>query len=71
VSTSVAQQLENPPIYGVAFSMDHTSEVQHLEQVSTINTFMQSCVKLFNDPSSIKVLKYIIERCNTKVEGNL
>jgi hypothetical protein len=71
VSTTVAQQLENPPIYGIPFSMDHTSEGQPLEKVSTINTFLQSCVKLLNDPSSIRVLQYVIEICNTKVDGNL
>jgi hypothetical protein len=65
------QQLENPPINGMPFSMDHTNEGQLLEKVSTIKTFMQSCVKLFNDPSSVKVLQDILEICNTKVEGKL
>jgi len=51
--------------------MDHTNKEQPLEQVSTIKTFLQSCVKLLNDPSSIKVLQNLLERCNTKVEGKL
>jgi hypothetical protein len=51
--------------------MDHTNKEQPLEQVSTINTFLQSCVKLLNDPSSFKVLHNMLERCNTKVEGKL
>jgi hypothetical protein len=51
--------------------MDHTNKEQPLEKVSTINIFLQSCVNLLNDPSPIKVLQYIIERCNTKVEGKL
>jgi hypothetical protein len=71
VSTSVAQQLENPPIYGMPFSMDHTNEGQPLEKVSTMNTFIQSCAKLLNDPSSIRGLQDMIEICNTKVEGKL
>jgi hypothetical protein len=64
-------QLENAPIYGIPFSMDHTSEGQPLDQVSTINTFLQYCVKLLNNPSSIRVLQDMLEICNTKVEGKL
>jgi hypothetical protein len=48
-STSVVKQLQNPPIYGIPFSMDHTNKEQPLEKVSTINNFLQSCVKLLND----------------------
>jgi hypothetical protein len=36
-----------------------------------INGFLHSCVKILNDPSSIKVLKNILERCGIKEEGNL
>jgi hypothetical protein len=32
---------------------------------------MQSCIKLPNDPSSVKVLKNMLEICKTDVEGNL
>jgi hypothetical protein len=53
------------------FSMDHTNKEQPLEQVSTINTFLQSCVKLLNDPSSVKVLQNMLEICNIEVEGKL
>jgi hypothetical protein len=70
-STSVVQQTQNPPIYGMPFSMDHTNKEQPLEQVSTIKTFLQSCVKLLNDPSSVKVLQNMLEICNTEVEGKL
>jgi hypothetical protein len=52
-------------------SLDHTKEAQSLGQVSTIKAFLQSCVKLLNDPSSIKVLQNMLEICNTDVEGNL
>jgi hypothetical protein len=51
--------------------MDHTNETQVVEQVSTIKTFLQSYVKLLNNPSSIKVLQNMLEICNTEVEGKL
>jgi hypothetical protein len=51
--------------YDIPSSMDHTSEAQPLEQVSPINTFLQSRVKLLNDPSSVKVLQNMLEICNT------
>jgi hypothetical protein len=53
------------------FSMDHTNKGQPLEQVSTINNFLQSCVKLLNDPPYVKVLQNILEICNIEVEGKL
>jgi hypothetical protein len=58
-------------MYEIPLSMDHTSEVPHIAQVSTIKTFMQSCVKLLNDPSSIKIFQNMLEKCNTEVEGKL
>jgi translation initiation factor RLI1 len=58
-------------MYEMPLSMDHTSKTQSEEQVSTINTFLQSCVKLLNDPSSIKVLKNMLEICNTEEERKL
>jgi hypothetical protein len=58
-------------MYEMPSSMDHTSEAQPLEQVINIRTFLQSCVKLLNDPSSVKILKNILERCNTEAEGKL
>jgi hypothetical protein len=70
-STSVMQQPQNPPIYGMPFSMDHTNKEQPLEKVSTIKTFLQSCVKLLNDPSFVKVLQDMLEICNIEVEGKL
>jgi hypothetical protein len=62
-------QLENPPIYGIPFSMDHTSEGKPLEQVSTIKTLLQSYDKLLKDSSSINILQNMIEGCNAEVEG--
>jgi hypothetical protein len=65
------QQTQNPPMYEMPSSMDHTNKGQHLEKVSTINSFLQSCVKLLNDPSFVKVLQNILEICNIEVEGKL
>jgi hypothetical protein len=58
-------------MYEMPSSMDHTSKGQPLEKVSTINIFLQSRVKLLNDPSSVKVLQNMIERCNTEEEWKL
>jgi hypothetical protein len=70
-STSVAQQTQNSPMYKMPSSMDHTSKGQPLEKVSTIKKILQSCVKLLNDPSSIKVLQNMLEICNMEEEGKL
>jgi hypothetical protein len=58
-------------MYEMPSSMDHTNEAQPLGKVSTIKTFLQSCVKLLNDPSYVKVLKNMLETCNTEVERKL
>jgi hypothetical protein len=52
-------------------AMDHTSEVHPGDQVSNIQTFLQSCVKLFKDPSSVTILQNMLDRCNTNTEGKL
>jgi hypothetical protein len=58
-------------MYEIPLSMDHTSEVPPIAQVSTIKNFLQSCVKLLNDQSSVKMLQNMLEKCNTEVEGKL
>jgi hypothetical protein len=52
-------------------SLDHTNEAQPIGQVSTIKDFLQSCVKLLNDPSSVKLLQNMLEIYSTEVEGKL
>ena len=52
-------------------SLDHTNEAQPLRQVSTIKDFLQSCVKLLNDPSFVKVLQNMLEICSIEAEGKL
>jgi hypothetical protein len=51
--------------------LDHTSKMQSMGQVSTIKGFFQSRVKVLNDPSSVKILKNILERCSMEMEGKL
>jgi hypothetical protein len=58
-------------MYKMPSSLDHTNEAQPFGQVSTIKDFPQSYVKLLIDPSFVKVLKNMLERCNTEVEGKL
>jgi hypothetical protein len=70
-STSTAQHTQDVPTYEMPSLLDHTNEVQPLGQVSTIKDFLQSCVKLLKDPSSVKVLQNMLEICTTDVEGKL
>jgi hypothetical protein len=51
--------------------LNHTKETQPLGQVSTIKGFLQSCVRLLNDPSSVKVLQNMLEICSIEAKGNL
>jgi hypothetical protein len=52
-------------------SLDHIEETQPLGQLSTIKGFLQSWVRLLNDPSSVRVLQNMIEICSIEVEGKL
>jgi hypothetical protein len=60
--TLVAQYNQNSSMYEIPSSMDHTSEAQPIDQVSNIRTFLQSCVQLLKDPSSLKILQNLLER---------
>jgi hypothetical protein len=51
--------------------LDHTKEEKPLGQVSTIKGFLQSWVKLINDPSSVKILQNMLEICSIEEKGNL
>jgi hypothetical protein len=51
--------------------LDQTNEAHPLGQISTIKYFLQYCVQLLNDPSSVKVLQNMLEICRKYVEGNL
>jgi hypothetical protein len=67
-STSTAHHTQDVPPYVIPSSLDHTNEAQPLGQVSTIKDFMKYCVKLLNDPSSVKVLQNMLKICNTDGE---
>jgi hypothetical protein len=58
-------------MYEMPSSMYHTSEAQPLEQVTNIKKFLQSRVRLLNEPTSVKLLQNLLERCNIETEGKL
>jgi hypothetical protein len=70
-STSTAQQSKEELEYDMPSLLDHTNEMQPMGQVSTVKGFFQSCVKVLNDPSSVKILQNILERCSIDREGKL
>jgi hypothetical protein len=71
VSTSTTQHSKEVREYKMPPSLDHIKEMQPMGQVSTIKGFLQSCVKLLNVPSSVKVLKNMLETCSLDTEGKL
>jgi hypothetical protein len=64
MSTSTAQPHKEEPEYEMPPSLDHTNEMKPTRQVSTIKGFLQSCVKVLSDPSSMKILQNILEKCS-------
>jgi hypothetical protein len=70
-STSTAQHNKEAPEYEMPPSLDHTNGMQPMGQVSTIKGFLQSCVKVLSDPSSVKILQNILEKCSIETEGKL
>jgi hypothetical protein len=70
-STSTVQQNKEAPEYEMPPLLDHTNKIQSMGQVSTIKGFLQSCLKVLNDPSSVKVFQNLLEKCSIEVEGKL
>jgi hypothetical protein len=68
-STSNAQHNRELPVYDMPLSLDHTKEAHPLGQLSMIKGFLQLCIKLLNDPSSVKVLQNMLETCSIEAEG--
>ena len=68
-STSTAHHNKEVPDYEMPPLLDHTKEMQPLGQVSTVKSFLKSCVKILNDPSSVKILQIMLERCSIEIEG--
>jgi hypothetical protein len=71
VLTLIAPQSKEALEYKMPPLLDHTKEMNPLGHVSTIKVFLQSCVKILNDPSSIKILQNILERCSIERDGKL
>jgi hypothetical protein len=71
VSTSTAQQNKEAQEYEMPPLLDHTNEMKPMGQVSTIKVFLQSCVKVLNDPSSVKILQNILEKSSMEMEEKL
>jgi hypothetical protein len=63
-----SQQNKEALEYDMTPSLDHTNIIQLKEQVSTLKDFLQSCIKMLGDPSSIKVLQNILEKCSGEME---
>jgi hypothetical protein len=70
-STSPAHQNKESPEYEMPPLLDHTNDMKPMGQVSTIKGFFQSCVKVLNDPTSVKILQNILEICSVEMEGKL
>jgi hypothetical protein len=51
--------------------LDHTNEMKSMRQVSTIKGLLQSCIKVLNDPQSVKIQHNILEKCSIETEGKL
>jgi predicted phosphatase len=52
-------------------SLDHTKGMSLKGQVSTIKDFFHSCIKILSDPSSVKILQNILEKCSNEIEQKL
>jgi hypothetical protein len=70
-STSIAQPAHEAPEYKMFPSLDHTNGTPPKGKVSTIKDFFQSCIKMLSDPSSVKILQNILEKCSNETEQNL
>jgi hypothetical protein len=52
-------------------SLDHTNEMKPKGQVSTIKYFLQSCIKVLSDPSFVKILQKILEKCSSETKQKI
>jgi hypothetical protein len=58
-STSIAQPVKEVSEYEMPPSLDYTNRMKLKGQVSTVKGFLQSCIKVLSDPSSVKILQNI------------
>jgi hypothetical protein len=68
MSTLTAQPFKEAQEYEMLPSLDHTNKMQPKGQVSTIEGFLKSCVKVLSDPSSMKILQNILEKCSSEMK---
>jgi hypothetical protein len=57
--------------YEMPSSLDHTNKMQPKGQVSTIKGFSQSCMKVLSDPSSMKILQNILDKCSIETKEKI
>jgi hypothetical protein len=70
-SISTAQPVHEALEYEMLPSLDHTNGTPPKGQVSTIKYFLQSCIKMLSDPSSVKILQNILDKCSSETEQKL
>jgi hypothetical protein len=66
--TSIAQPFKEAIEYEMPPSLDHTNLMQPMGQVSKIKGFLQSCMEVLSDPSSVKILQNILEKCSSETD---
>ena len=71
MSTSTMQLAHEALEYEMSPSLDHTKGILPEGQVSTIKDFLQSCIKMLSDPSSMKILQNILKKCSSETEEKL
>jgi hypothetical protein len=69
--TSTVQPVKEVSEYEMPLSLDHTQGMQPKGQVSTIKGFLQSCINILSDPSSMKILQNILEKCSSETKEML
>jgi hypothetical protein len=70
-SNSTTQPAHEAPEYEMSSALDHTKGIPPEGQVSTIKDLLQSCIKMLSDPSSVKILQNILEKCSNETEQKL
>jgi len=70
-STSTVQPVHEALKYENSPSLDHTNRTPPKGQVSIIKDFLQSCIKMLSDPSSMKILQNILEKCSSETKQKI
>jgi hypothetical protein len=61
-STSNTMQRYYTPIFDMHQPLDHTYKGEQMEQVSNLNYFLESFLKLINDNNSMDLFKRMLEK---------